>query len=403
GAFHITGTIANGGTLTANATTGDIHLGSGGVISGGTVTSAGGASFIVDAGTLSGVTLDTDLTVPNNVSMGIQGGLTFANGHKMTLAAGVNNTVVSLTGNVSQTIGGTGEIVFGGTSGNNFLDSTSSSGSPTHTIGSGVLVHGGTGNIRLFQPLVNNGTISADVSGKTIAISSTGPLTNNGTLRAINGGTLTVQPTSWTNTGILSVGTLSRFNLDGSLPGASVEGHLQNTGGGAFHITGTIANGGTLTANATTGDIHLGSGGVISGGTVTSAGGASFIVDAGTLSGVTLDTDLTVPNNVSMGIQGGLTFANGHKITLAAGVNNTVVNLTGNVSQTIGGTGEIVFGGTSGNNFLDSTSSSGSPTHTIGSGVLVHGGTGNIRLFQPLVNNGTISADVSGKTIAISS
>src|SRR6185295_1266035 len=149
-----------------------------------------------------------------------------------------------------------------------FLDVTNSAGTPTHTIGSGVLVHSGaggqSGNIRLFRPLVNDGTISADASGKTIAISSTGPLTNNGTLQAINGGTLTVQPTTWTNTGILSVGTLSRFNLDGSLPGASVEGHLQNTGGGAFHITGTINNGGgTLTANATTGDIHLGSGGVI--------------------------------------------------------------------------------------------------------------------------------------------
>ena len=72
-----------------------------------------------------------------------------------------------------------------------------------------VLVHSGAsgqgGNIRLFRPLVNNGTISADASGKTIAISSTGPLTNNGTLsfgaNTLSGGSALVLGASGTVNG----------------------------------------------------------------------------------------------------------------------------------------------------------------------------------------------------------
>ena len=62
---------------------------------------------------------------------------------------------------------------------------------------------GQSGNIRLFRPLINNGTIAADASGKTITISSTGPLTNNGTLQSTNSGTLAVTTTTVINTGTL--------------------------------------------------------------------------------------------------------------------------------------------------------------------------------------------------------
>ena len=216
-------------------------------------------------------------------------------------------------------------------SSNNFLQLTSSAGAPTHTLGSGVLVHSGTGGqggtIQLFRPLINQGTISADVSGKTIAINQAGPLTNSGTLQATGGGILSVDPTTWTNSGTLVTNTGGQINITGN---------LDNTGA-TFTLTPTSAN------------VHLGSGGVISGGTITSTGGASLIIDAGTLSGVTLDTDLIVPNAVTMGIQNGLTFANNHKITVASTGSNTILQLAGSVNQTIGGTGEIVFGGTASN------------------------------------------------------
>src|SRR5438105_5140415 len=134
------------------------------------------------------------------------------------------------------------------------------------------------------MPRVDQGTIIADASDTSRAITSTAPLTNFFTLQATTAEIFTLSLHDALPICTLSVGTGSQFNLDGSLPIASIEGHLQNTGGPHNITPATNSTGMTFTARTTTGNVHLGSGGVIAGGTVTSTGGASLIIDAGTLS-----------------------------------------------------------------------------------------------------------------------
>jgi len=58
------------------------------------------------------------------------------------------------------------------------------------TIGSGFTIHGASGIVRdSAVPLINQGTISADVAGGTITIHGS-PFTNTGTVEAKNGGLL---------------------------------------------------------------------------------------------------------------------------------------------------------------------------------------------------------------------
>ena len=92
---------------------------------------------------------------------------------------------------LSTTSGGTANVLFGANVNNGLNNFTS--GLPdtgTLTINAGVLVHGHSGYVGgSTYPVINNGTIAADVSGGTINLSSS-PFTNNGVLTASNGGTL---------------------------------------------------------------------------------------------------------------------------------------------------------------------------------------------------------------------
>ena len=339
------------------------------------------------------MTLNTDLSISNSSTLTVNNGLTLANGHKVTIASTGNNTFLSFTG-LSQTLGGTGEVVFGGTSGtSNFFDSNLTAGN-TLTIGSGVLVHSGAtgqgGNVRAFTAIANAGTISSD-GGKLITISSTGPLTNTGTLSATGtGSVLTIAPTTWSSSGSLVASATGTLNLGGTFTTLSLAG--LNGSGGTVNINGTLDNSGQIfTLTPTTGNVQLGSGGRILNGTVASAG-AQLVVPTGvngTLDGVTLNTDLSISNSSTLTVNNGLTLANGHKVTIASTGNNTFLSFTG-LSQTLGGTGEVVFGGTSGtSNFFDSNLTAGN-TLTIGSGVLVHSGAsgqgGNVRAFTAIAN-----------------
>src|SRR5262249_4807844 len=97
--------------------------------------------------------------------------------------------VLSFVG--TQTLGGTGSIMFGEGFG------TIEGGNPgdSLTIGSGITIHGKNGFVgRKFSafasnPITNDGTISADVAGGTIVLDPSA-LTNNGTIDSSNGGTI---------------------------------------------------------------------------------------------------------------------------------------------------------------------------------------------------------------------
>jgi hypothetical protein len=132
-----------------------------------------------------GVTLNRDLSIPSGLLI-VTNGLTL-NG-VLTLTSDSFPATLRLTG--TQTLAGTGQVVFTGT---NQPGSVLPVGG-TLTIGAGITVHGALGIVGDSSlPLINQGTISADVAGGTITIRAN-PFTNTGTTNQLNGGKLVVNP-----------------------------------------------------------------------------------------------------------------------------------------------------------------------------------------------------------------
>lgn len=177
-----------GQTLTLDSQTGSWALKQG-TIKGGVVEAKEGARLLVaGGGTLNGTTLRTDVTL-ENTSLTLLNGLTLDNG-KITLACRDDSLSAGLATSGAQQIGGTGEIVFADPIGNSYASSFLNSGGTSLTLGTGIWVHGNNGQISGL--LVNDGRISADVSGGKILLASTLNLTNNGTIEARNGGQIQI-------------------------------------------------------------------------------------------------------------------------------------------------------------------------------------------------------------------
>ena len=171
----------------------------------------------------------------------------------------------------------------------------------TLTLGATAAIRGNTGTIGgshyfgAAMTLVNQGLISAEVSGRTITIQ--GPsYTNAGTLQALNGSGLNVTSTNWSNTGTITAtnstlsfngtwsntGTITANNSTTNLGGAFTFAGLGTftRTGGTVNVTGTLDNtGATLTLNATTGSWNL-AGGTINGGTPAFADGQTLLITA---------------------------------------------------------------------------------------------------------------------------
>ncbi|MGE3166740.1 MAG: beta strand repeat-containing protein [Planctomycetota bacterium] len=435
GTVNLTGTIdVTGTTLAFNAASGSWMF-VGGTVMGGTITMANGQSLIptTTAGTLSGVTLAGVLAMPNDADITVTNGLTFAPGGGIQMTTSNNFTDITLNG--SQTIGGTGEIVFDGTGTlvrNRLFTNVAAT---TITFGPGVTLRGrqgligtGTGNF------VNEGTIRSDTAGQTVQVTN---LTNTGTLQAfggtldlngvtgnlgtaqVNGGgvldvdgnytvnssltirdasTLTLRGT-WVNAGGIAM-TDSTVNLGGSFQHSSLASFTRS--GGTVNLTGIIdVTGNTLAFNAATGS-WLFVGGTVVGGTMTMANGQSLIptTTAGTLSGVTLAGVFTMPNDGDITITNGLTFGAGGSIQMTT--NNNFTDITFNGSQTIGGTGEFVFDGTGTlvrNRLFTNVAAT---TITFGPGVTLRGRQGLIGTGTgSFVNQGTIRSDTAGQTVQV--
>ena len=436
GTVNLTGTLDNTGTtLALTAATGSWDL-LGGTITGGTVTEAGGAELIFTnyGGTLDGVTFDNDLDLASvyGANATITDGLTL---HDATVdlgsTAGSNYGRLYFSG--TQTLGGTGTVAFG-TSGTNGLFVYSGA----LTIGSGITVSGSSGFIE-GDTVVNQGTISANAqAGGTITVNPT-TFTNQGTLEAENGEALNVSgltgnlgkatlsgsgsslSLSGTNFVVnqgLSVGAGQTLTLGGTWSNAAgstiaVNGGTLNLGGsftiagigtlsytgGTVNLTGTLDNTGTTLAfTAATGSWDL-LGGTITGGTVTEAGGAELIFTnyGGTLDGVTFDNDLDLASVYGANA----TITDGltlHDATVDLGstAGSNYGRLYFSGTQTLGGTGTVAFG-TSGTNGLFVYSGA----LTIGSGITVSGSSGFIE-GDTVVNQGTISANAqAGGTITV--
>jgi hypothetical protein len=233
-----------GGTLVVTQTletSSNITL-AGGTLKDAVVTASGGAKllFTQQGGTLDGLTSNADLDLTAaSVWATVVNGLTL-NGTATIGGAGDFNRL-EFAG--SQTLGGTGQVVFA-SGGNGSPMLRVRDGGTTLTIGSSMTVRGGHasgsyvavigynnqygGNTNVS--VINNGTISADVSGKVIRVGGAS-FTNNGTVEAKVGGEINI------NSAFANVlGGALRTEISGT--GASQFGRITATG--AVTLAGTL-------------------------------------------------------------------------------------------------------------------------------------------------------------------
>ncbi len=331
-----------------------------GTLSGGTITTTNSSSVIVNgSGTLDGVTVNGELDVGNTYN---GASLMVLDGLVLNGTALVGNPNNSWWGRIefagTQSVSGNGTVVFGD-SGCNALWVVD--GDTTLTIGSGITVQGQNGQIGEANcwggpanvSVVNQGTISADVSGGTITVNAQ-PFTNQGVVES-PAGTLQL------------AGTLNTAGL----------GSLQSSNG-LIEVTGYLENSGqTLTLDGTTNVLTLFQGGTIHSGTVVATNGAALIVSGNpTFDGVTVNGVLDVGSSY---YRANLTVTNGLVLNGTAYVGNPTNGNYGAIgfagTQTLSGDGTVVFGD-SGCNALSLID--GDTTLTIGSGITVQGQNGQM-------------------------
>ena len=349
-----------GGTIRALA--GGVVRQEGVTVTGGTISTSGGGSYQISGSGgnfLSGVTLSSGsaIDMASATSTG-----RVVNGMTLNGTININNSSL-LNFEGDQTLGGSGSIVFGGSGGSNRIGIDG--GSKTLTVASGITIRGQNGTIGPGQlvngsgnALVNNGTISADVAGGVITLAGIfAGITNNGTISAQNGGTIALQSNL---TGGVGSQLVAGAGSVISQQGVTISGIVNTSGSGNLRPSGS---------------------------------GTNF------LSAVTLNGSLDMA-----------TAASTERV-----INNLVLNGTINVNnasllnfegdQTLSGNGSIVFG-SGGSNRIGVDG--GSKTLTVASGITIRGENGTIGFGQlvngsnnTLVNNGTISADVSGGVITL--
>jgi hypothetical protein len=363
------GTLAarNGGTLVLNAAVDSLP---------GSVIEAGAGSTVLQ----NGVTLSGTIQVagggsfrPSNTSLNLLSGAAFTGNIDLASAQGVERVAngLNLEGTVrigadsiwatqgNQTLGGHATIVFADNSGSNRFNVEAGD----LVLGPDVLVRGGNGFVgqQAFAggaaTVRNNGTVQADVAGTSIQWGVNGLTTNAGTLAALNGGTLSINsPVDGTADSRILAGAGSTVIQNG----VTLSGVMNLAGPGSIRASGSSNN--VLSGVRLSGTLDL-----------ASAGGVERVVG-----GLTLD---------------GATVAIGHDAVFAAQGN-----------QLIGGTGSLVFAD---DGFASNRFNVEAGVLTLGPGVTVRGGYGVIgqQAFAggdaTLVNQGLITADRAGRTIAI--
>jgi RHS repeat-associated protein len=391
GTLAVSGNLAvqNGNTLTLAGGT----LTSATVLSGSTLSAV--TNTFQTASTLSGVTLDGTLNLSFTAFaalVNVSGNLTL-NGGTISMGGACQMTFVG-----SQTLGGTGSVLFDTSSAGN--TGLSVAGGTTLTIGAGISIHGTNGFVgnnlgTANTSIVNHGSISADTTGGTIAVEAS-TWSSDGTLSASGSGTLSLYG-AWTNTGTISALAQSTVNLGGTF--STTDLGTINGVAGTINITGSLNNTGTLALDAGTGSWQL-AGGTITGGTITTAGGAALRAVTttfnvySTLAGVRLaGTFNLVPAGFGalVHVTSGLTL-NGGGVNISGGGQ---LIFTG--TQILGGNGIVTFADNTPNAVR-----SDSPL-TIAAGITIHGSNGRVDAGNStFINQGTISADVPGQTITLS-
>jgi hypothetical protein len=351
--------VTAGSTLNVSATLGVVNTltVSSATLKGATLSTAGAGQVVVTAATFDSVTLASNLAV-SNTYLSVRNGLTLADS---TITLTGTTATAALTPIGTQTVGGTGAIVYDGT----YNPTANVAGNSTLTLAPGITVRTGTagGGIITSGTVINQGVIASQTSGKTLGISTT-PFLNQGTLLATNGGVLALN-------GTLSVAQLGIFSASG----------------GVIRIGGVLDNSNNALA-LTGGTNSLAIAGTLKGGTLTNATGLT-LSSSSTFQEVTLATNLT-PTSI-LWLSNGLSLDG---VTLSLPNTATLWCLN---SGTLGGSGTVLFTGTTGGK-IEGTNY----TLTLAPGITARTGAGGGTLEPShLINQGVISAQTAGRTLAI--
>ena len=343
-----TWTQSGGGKITA-ANNSNVYLENNVSITGGTLSTSGSGAITNISGSdvfLANVTNSGNYVIQNNGATEVSG--TFTNNGTVTINATGNTSEIYLTGNT--TLAGSGTINLTSTNGDytGFIDGVGASVLTNQTTING---WGSVGNGNLQITNTPSGVINSNQSGGNITVQPYGVTTssNAGLIEATNGGTITMNNGTWTNTGKIEAQAGSAINL----------------------INNVSITGGTLES--------LGSGS-----SVNDVAGYNIF-----LTNLTLAGTYNVQNNAATEING--TITNNGVINLNGTGNTTELYVTtaNTGSATLTGTGSIVMGTGAGNQI----NGVGGTSLTIDQNV---SGTGNIGEGNlTLTNNSTFNANIS--------
>ena len=353
--------IVNGGVLDVATTLlvdGQLDIVNGATLAHATVLDGSGpAPSVSGFATFDGVALATDLVVGAQDALQVRNGLRLEDARVMLFGA-------DLTFDGAQSLGGFGEVIFSGIGIDSSIDAT---GGPL-TIGENITIRGNRGRVDGFTDGIRlEGTVSAESPGETIVIDGI-----------------------WTNAGRL-IGAGGRLELDGTF--SFEDRAIFNATKGQVVLTGTVDNSDkTLTVDAITGSLTV-DGGRIRGGHLVLADGVELGIEGtATLEGVRLDSDLAISGLRELIVVGGLTLA-GSTIELIDDVALFGPRLTFQGTQTLQGTGRILFTGPGDDGTLAVTSSTA--TLTIGPDITINSTAPSIGLSGRYVNQGVIAFETN--------
>jgi hypothetical protein len=312
---------------------------------GGTLVNSGAPNSLlsIETNTLENVSVSGDAQLVAGRAATVQGGSLVNNG-ELTVNPNAAGATTTLNFAEPTLVSGSGTIRLNGFS------------SRARMIGSGVSVdnsatHTVRGYGQILVDLVNNGLVSADVSGQTLTFSG-GLNTNLSTIRAESGGTMEITSVTMDQSGTAEL----------------------LADGGVVRVGSSTINGGRLVNSG-------------------SAGSDGIFTAATTLDDVTLEGQWSQNPGVALTLRG-VTDGSG---TLLVNIGNAgaVTSVSANEDAELGGNGSIRLGGVSARARVISSAgvsiTQGPDRSLLGFGQLAAG----------FINNGLVQADVDGQSISI--
>ena len=294
GILYLEGAL-NNAAATLNPPNSGAYTLAGATVTGGTI--AGGAlTFSNSGGTLDGVTMNGSFVLPASAYAYFyaQNNTTFTGGTTTFTTAGYDTVEVSGTGTgltIAPSATWTGGVnVYGQSPNVTFANQ----GTINLTSGSSSIYGSGGGLTFLNTGSFNVGTgayVTLGYYSNDVVTNGVGAtMTANGTGAKIY---LGYNVATWSNQGTLLATNNGAIDFSGNFTTANLGGVISATSGGALNFVGSLNNTASTLNPPSTGTYTL-SGGTITGGTVAS-GALTFGNSGGTLNGVTMNGNFTLP------------------------------------------------------------------------------------------------------------